>query len=380
MVLLVLTLTTTTPIATPTPTLAYCSPSRLADGSACQLGAASSPDEDACCLESSQCVPTVQANNAAPTPRPSPVPTAATTTPLPTTSEPTTPARRPTTRRPKRRGGRLLRGGSPRGAEADTEIDTDTNTISAAAAAAAATKNMGVCVRATRILFVGNSFTIRNNLPGMVQSLASAANRLCQVSMSASGSMTFQAHSQSQATLFAIYSKSWDAVVLQEQSFFLATSIAREQMSVWPYAKQLVDAVKVIPSRRAILLETWGYASGDPGRAGLSDTYAKMQDRLLQGYSALQAYLNPSLPTELALAGEAWRLAVNYLASIPNGDIMDLYSDGQHPSPWGTYIAACVVYGHVFRASPVGNSFRPTGVSPAQAKLAQSWAKQVLSL
>src|SRR5690606_13596616 len=70
----------------------------------------------------------------------------------------------------------------------------------------------------TRVLFIGNSYTHTNDLPGMFTTLAASLGEDVVTGMSAPGGYTFNQHTQNTATLNALAQGDWDVVVLQEQS------------------------------------------------------------------------------------------------------------------------------------------------------------------
>ena len=72
----------------------------------------------------------------------------------------------------------------------------------------------------------------------------------------------------------------------------------------------------------------------------------------------------------VAPVGYTW-----YQVRHDHPEIVLWQDDGVHPTPAGTYLAACVFYASIFRQSPVGLSFRG-GVSDAQAQVLQAEAGQ----
>jgi hypothetical protein len=58
-----------------------------------------------------------------------------------------------------------------------------------------------------------------------------------------------------------------------------------------------------------------------------------------------------------------------------NPTIVLWQADGSHPSPAGTYLAACVLYARIFDASPVGVA-DTGGLSPDVAQALQVAAEQ----
>ena len=54
-----------------------------------------------------------------------------------------------------------------------------------------------------------------------------------------------------------------------------------------------------------------------------------------------------------------------------------LYIEDGHPTPEGTYLAACVFYGFIYQQSPVGNSYGGD-ISDADIVFLQSIAEKAL--
>src|SRR5258708_14326949 len=69
-----------------------------------------------------------------------------------------------------------------------------------------------------RILFVGNSYTYVNDLPGVFAQLAGAGGHAVEVETDAQGGWSLSDHVNSSATLNQIILSKWNFVVLQEQS------------------------------------------------------------------------------------------------------------------------------------------------------------------
>src|SRR5437879_1092161 len=68
------------------------------------------------------------------------------------------------------------------------------------------------------ILFVGNSFTSVNDLPGTFARLARSLGDAPGVEGFAPGGQTFDGHSKDARLMLRIKGRAWDYVVLQEQS------------------------------------------------------------------------------------------------------------------------------------------------------------------
>jgi hypothetical protein len=193
----------------------------------------------------------------------------------------------------------------------------------------------------TRVLFIGNSYTSVNDLPGTFAAIARSGGRDVEVAMSAPGGATLADHVRSAATRAALVAQPWDVVVLQEQSVFPAVDGSRTG-SFEPAVRSLVGSVMAIGAR-PLLLATWAHRDGAPGM-GVPD-YATMQARIDAAYAGIGRELGAGVaPVGAALTATH--------AADPAIDLWQ--ADGSHPTAAGTYLAACVAYAAVFGASPLG--------------------------
>jgi hypothetical protein len=193
--------------------------------------------------------------------------------------------------------------------------------------------------RCLRVLFIGNSYTYVNDLPGTFARLAASGGRPVETGMVAPGGAFLADEAASADVVAALAGTPWNAVVLQEQSQLPATPQADTQMI--PAVVKLVDAIRAggaIP----YLLETWAHRDGWP-QAG--QDYGRMQ-AAIDGAYARAAERSGSF---LVPVGEAWQQALAAAPTIPLWQ-----DDGSHPAPAGTYVAACVLYRTMTHESPVG--------------------------
>jgi hypothetical protein len=197
------------------------------------------------------------------------------------------------------------------------------------------------------VLFVGNSYVSVNDLPRAFARVAASLGSSVIFDAVAPGGYTLAQHAADPATRAKLASRRWDVVVLQEQSQhlgFRADQVARETA---PAAERL-SALAKASGARVVLEETWGRRDGDAYNCrNLPEvcTYDGMQDRL----NANTAALAESLGAILAPIGAAWRGVRRAHPEI------NLYGpDANHPSPAGTYLAACVLYAAISRRTPVG--------------------------
>ena len=196
----------------------------------------------------------------------------------------------------------------------------------------------------SRVLFIGNSYTFYNDLPGLFVELARSGGHQVQVGMSAEGGATLSDHASSMVTRRKLEGEQWDYVVLQEQSQIPAILEPREG-EMLPAAGILVDRITETGAT-PILFMTWGNRDG-LRRAGYPD-YQSQQTGLEEGYLAVAEQLNLAL----APVGIAWGVA---LEADPE---LDLWAgDGAHPSLAGSYLVACVFYALLFNESPEGLAY-----------------------
>lgn len=223
-----------------------------------------------------------------------------------------------------------------------------------------------------RVLFLGNSLTFVNDLPGMTAQLAGSRHYSLECDMYAPGGYRFSQHAADQAALKKISAGGWDFVVLQEQSQMPAFSQEQVQRDVYPYAKKLCDVIRATnPQARIVFYGTMARKNGDRENIRVSQelgTYEGTQKRLDRSYSAM-ARDNRAL---LAPVGQVWEVA---RAERPS---LNLYADDVHPNQAGTYLAACVFFSVFSGESPVG-AWRPAQLDSKVALYLQETTDKVIS-
>jgi len=210
-----------------------------------------------------------------------------------------------------------------------------------------------------RILFIGNSYTFVNDLPGTFAKLACSGGHKVETGMAATGGWTLADHAASSQTLDLLEKQKWDMVVLQEQSEIPAIAAARAQ-TMYPAARQLVAKIKDVGARPLFFL-TWGH------RDGLTDfginNYSDMQAQLDVGYRDIAEKLHVTI----APVGYAW------LKQWIQSHLNLWQDDGSHPNESGTYLAASVFYATLFHQSPAGLSYTG-GLTPDTAQYLNAMA------
>jgi hypothetical protein len=203
-----------------------------------------------------------------------------------------------------------------------------------------------------RVLFIGNSFTYVNDLPEVLKGLATASGDVLIKDQNTPAGWTFEQHSTDPATIALIQQGNWDYVVLQEQSQRPAFGDGQVAQEVFPYAKILDSLVhKYNSCAKTIFYMTWGRKNGDASNCAVLPpicTYYGMDSMLRLRYT-MMADDNNAL---LCPAGWVWnRIRLQY----PGINLYDV--DEIHPSPQGTFIAACSFYSMIFHKNPASNSY-----------------------
>ena len=82
--------------------------------------------------------------------------------------------------------------------------------------------SQGIAQKETSVLFIGNSFTFYNYMPGILKDIASANGKPMHVDTAVTGGKDLKFHSARERTYEMIKSKKWDYVVLLTRSLIAA--------------------------------------------------------------------------------------------------------------------------------------------------------------
>lgn len=199
------------------------------------------------------------------------------------------------------------------------------------------------------ILFIGNSFTQRNNLPALIASLAAEAGMTVTHDLISAGGASLRAHWNAGHAAKAIASKKYDYVVLQEQSTLPIKNAARMAENI-----RLFDVAIQAAGAKTVLYCTWARQHS-----------LGTQNQITTAYSEI----GKELGAIVVPVGPAW---MRFLAKHDAPEIYD--KDQSHPTLAGSYLAACVFLAALLKTNPVGNPFLPLGVSNKDAKVLQAIA------
>ena len=210
---------------------------------------------------------------------------------------------------------------------------------------------------ALRVLFVGNSHTHLNSMPAMIAELAAATPgaRPFFFKMEAPGGATFGDHLKAGRVTKLLAEQVFDYVVLQEQQQMPSYGRQQRQDQFEAPAGTLDVMIRAAGAKTWLFL-THARRDGDRDNRP-DDTYTQMQARLRDGYRDLARAIGaPIVPV-----GLVWERVVR-----TDPDLSLWAPDGYHPSPLGSYLAACVFYKAFYDRSPEGNPFR-SSLTPDQA-------------
>jgi hypothetical protein len=185
----------------------------------------------------------------------------------------------------------------------------------------------------SRILFIGNSYTSRNELPRLLAELAAAAEhpRRMEFELVFAGGASLKRHWNAGIAREKLARLSWNYVVLQEQSTLPVKNPVRYQESVRLFAPE-IDRHGAKP----VLYLTWA-------RQQAPDT----QESITRAVEEIAAEIN----AVVVPVGLAWRSVI-----AKYGDIALYTDDGSHPTAAGSYLAACVFLASLFGEAPRGFS------------------------
>lgn len=205
-----------------------------------------------------------------------------------------------------------------------------------------------------RVLFVGNSFTARNDLPGMLARMAAARGHVLQHDLIQQGGATLRAHWNRGTAVDAMRRTHYDIVVLQEQSTLPVRNARRMHENVQLFT-ETIDKT----GARAALYMTWAKRNAPDTQQAITAAYTG----IARETGAL-----------LVPVGNAW---ARYLKSHETPGLHD--RDMSHPAPAGTYLAACVFHAVLFEESAVGLPCAVAGLTPAAAAAMQRAADRVVA-
>jgi hypothetical protein len=206
----------------------------------------------------------------------------------------------------------------------------------------------------TRVLFVGNSMTYYNDLPGLVQQLSAREDKPVQFESVTVPLASLEYHWSRGKAQELMARERWDYVVLQD---FSRRPVTDPQSSLQYFGLFNAEARKA--GAKTIIFQNWT-------RAGMIGEYGAMQST----YRDIQEQTHGTL----APIGVAWRMCERDHPEIK------MLVDDRHPTDAGTYLTGCVLYGTIYGKNPAALPMNLTGPKlPAeQSRLLREIASQAL--
>jgi hypothetical protein len=207
-----------------------------------------------------------------------------------------------------------------------------------------------------RILFIGNSLTYANDLPGLVQRLGEAVEGKAPVVESvAVADFSLEDHWNLGGAQKAIARDQWDLVVLQQGP----SALPESRVLLVEYAQKFADEIRKVGGRPALYM-VWPPSSRATDWDNVTESY-------LAAARAVNGVVFP--------VGEAFRAAVR------RDPALELFAgDGFHPSSVGSYLAAIVIYAQATHRSPIGisNIARISDLPPGEIEALEGGAADAI--
>lgn len=215
--------------------------------------------------------------------------------------------------------------------------------------------------RALKVLFIGNSYTSVNDLPMMFAELCKSDRRRRHLKIyeAAVGGFTLEEHWQNGQVRDVINDDGpWDFIILQEHS---RRPITEPQM-MREFAR-LFDAEIKRSAAQTVFYQTWARLSEADNQPIINDAYQTIAGEL---------------DATLAPVGSAFAASDGFRSRF-------YQQDESHPTPLGTYLAACVFFATLQNKSPEGLPYRDiikaspwTDMPPAEVRQLQRLAWEVV--
>jgi hypothetical protein len=200
----------------------------------------------------------------------------------------------------------------------------------------------------TKVLFIGNSYTYRNEMPDIFEHIAISKGKNIFVQSCTKGRATFLIQSKRNAVYDAIDDQKWDYVIVQGASRDLIQDREYIEEYTLPALEKVLKAIKKNSRRtKTLFYMTWGYKNGYKPN-DKTDSYEKMTLKVRDGYLELmERYRFGVVPV-----GMAWKDSRRKRV-----DMKLHVNDGAHPSLKGSYLAACCFYSAIFNESAIGSTY-----------------------
>lgn len=202
-----------------------------------------------------------------------------------------------------------------------------------------------------KLLFIGNSFTQRNNVPKLLADLAAARGIRVEHELISRGGASLRMHWNAGAAAMAIETGAFDYVVLQEQSTLPVKNAARMAENGRLFAELIKPH-----GAKMVLYMTWARKQAPDSQQAITAAYES---------------IGKELGAIVVPVGRVWQ------AFLAKHDEPELYDrDGSHPTLAGSYLAACVFLARILGENPMGIESELKGLDARQIAAIQLAAWQ----
>lgn len=221
-----------------------------------------------------------------------------------------------------------------------------------------------------RVLFLGSTFTSRNNMPGMVAQMAQQPRspRNVVAEFRTAGRSTLR-ELWEDTRIRTVLDGGWRFVVVQGQS----TEPIDHADEFAEFADRFAATAKE-RGTKLVFFETWARRWDHPlyenKQIGV-ESPRDMQRLVRAAYLAVNARNG----ARIARVGDAFETVTQRREDI---ELFD--ADGANPSVLGTYLAAAVFYGILTSDSPLNIDWRPERISEADAVFLRQVAAETVAL
>jgi hypothetical protein len=206
-----------------------------------------------------------------------------------------------------------------------------------------------------KILFIGNSFTARNHVPGLIEQLMAARGKKIKNQLIWAGGASLRAHWNAGQAAQAIKDGHFDYVVLQEQSTLPIKNAKRMHENV-----RLFDEAIKAAGAKTVLYMTWARKHSPESQQAITEAYES---------------IGREIGATVVPVGVVWQ---GFLRKYDKPVLHD--KDQSHPTLAGSYLAACVFLAYLLNENPMESDIEVRGLETGdQAKLQAAARRTVAS-
>jgi len=224
------------------------------------------------------------------------------------------------------------------------------------------------------VLFIGNSFTARNDLPGLIGRLAEARGHALAHRLISAGGASLRMHWNKGEARREIERTRYDYVVLQEQSTLPIKNAARMHESIRLFdeaIRSVGEAANSADCPKTALYLTWAR------RNAPADAQQAITDAYMSIGREIGAIVVPvGIAWQRVLTGVS-PSAASRGSNLAAATIVLHDKDQSHPTLAGSYLAACVFFSTLFGQSPEGIDGHIPGLNTEDTRALQRAAADV---